>query len=110
MPAELTPNARRWAELVKLHEASGLSIHDFAVQHGVNHRTLKWWRSSLRRTGALSSSPPHPVASSEAAAAFLEVRATAAPLRLVLARGGAHLVVDRDTDLQLLRDVLEALC
>ncbi|HMV66107.1 MAG TPA: hypothetical protein PKA64_04610, partial [Myxococcota bacterium] len=39
MPAT-TAAARRWAELLDLHDTSDLSTRAFAAQHGVNHSTL----------------------------------------------------------------------
>jgi transposase-like protein len=48
---------RRRAEWIKLcdaHATSGESIRAFARRHGLNWRTLGWWRTKLRREGALS--------------------------------------------------------
>ena len=38
-----------WRGLVGELERSELTVRDFALQRGVNARTLGWWRSQLRR-------------------------------------------------------------
>ena len=52
-----------WIKLCEAHAASGETIPAFARRHGVNRRTLGWWRGKLRKEGALS----------ERSAAFVEV-------------------------------------
>lgn len=99
-----TPAARRWAALLDLHDATDLSTRDFAVRHGVNHRTLAWWRSTLRRPRRRLPPLERPAPTS-----FIEVRVARVPLRVHLGRGDAHVVVDADTDLDLLRAVVAAL-
>jgi hypothetical protein len=104
-----TATARRWADLLDLHDASGLTARAFGAKHGVNHRTLTWWRSRLKRAPA----PPPPPATADntpTAQAFLEVRVPRPTLLVSLGRGDAHITVDLDTDLGLLRKVLAAVC
>jgi hypothetical protein len=44
-----------WAKLVKKLGESDSSALDFATRHGVNARTLTWWRSWFRRQAASSA-------------------------------------------------------
>jgi len=100
-----TPAAERWSHLIDQHEASGLTIRAFAEKVDVNPRTLAWWRSQL---GAKRRNKT----------AFVELtvaeppQATASDATVVLALDGydAHVVVDHQTDLGLLRRLLGALC
>lgn len=94
----------RWSALLDAQEASGQTLRAFATSRGVNPSTLSWWRWKLSRTGERRArrSP------------FLELVAkppTPEPaLVLELPSLGAQVHVTRDTDLQWLREVLEALC
>lgn len=98
-----TPAARRWRALVAEYAASGLTNDAFAARHDLNPRTLAWWRSQLKRS---HGSSPRPAVVPQ----FAEV---------VVSRGGgvvltlddfaARLVIDDDTDLALVRRVLEAI-
>ena len=94
-----TPAATRWAAIIDRQEASGLSVRCFAQQNGINPSTLSWWRSKLNRTR------PQLVE-------FAEVHLApepAAPILLRLPARGLQLHVDHDTDLRLLRRLLDAL-
>jgi hypothetical protein len=55
-------NARQakdvWAERVAEVEA-GASPGDVAARHGVNERTLRWWRSRLRNGAAAAPRAAH---------------------------------------------------
>jgi hypothetical protein len=98
-----TPAARRWRALVEEHAASGLTNKAFAAKKKINPRTLVWWRSHLKKADAARQLPvPKP--------AFTEVVVAQPDRTVVLALDdfGAHVVVDHDTDLGLLRRVLEA--
>ena len=103
-----SPTASRWRVLVEAQAASGLPIREFARQRDVNASSLSWWRSRLRRTSAGTAQAP-----AEAAPAFAELTVSApAPrdrLVLTLDRVKVSVVVDQQTDLALLRQVLEAL-
>jgi transposase-like protein len=98
-----TPAARRWSKLIEEQAASGQTTRAFAAERGVNPRTLAWWRSKLKRAEEASPST------------FVELRVAAAPavpgtVDVELERYGARVLVDGDTDLSLLRRVLESLC
>ena len=86
----------RWRELVAEFDQSSSSLQAFAEEHGVSARTLAWWRVRAReRRGRPQGG-------------FIElVPATSPPLRVSVR--GATIVVDDDTDLALLRRVVEAL-
>jgi hypothetical protein len=103
-----SPTASRWRVLVEAHAACGLPIREFARQRDVNASSLSWWCSRLRQTSAGT-----PQAPAEAASNFGELTVSAAVPRdrliLTLDRVKVSVVVDQQTDLALLRLVLEAL-
>ena len=39
----------KWKDLVGEFERSSLTTREFALERGVNPRTLTWWKSALRR-------------------------------------------------------------
>ena len=90
-----TPAESRWEPIVRRARCSGVSIRAYAREHGINENTLAWWSWRLG----------HDIDDS----AFVE--ATVAhprrPLRLHV--GLVQVEVDRDTDLTLLRQVVEVL-
>lgn len=102
--APATSAERRWAQLVAEQEAAGATIRAFAKEKGVNARTLAWWRHQLRVRGIrlpevvrfdeLVVSEPRP----------------APRVLLRVERLGVQVLVEADTDLPRLREVLEALC
>ena len=103
-----TPAAQRWTAIIDEQEASGQTIRAFAADRGLNISTLSWWRCHLGRSRTRKSSKRDPsVTFDEVAIADDTNRGT---MVLAFDRLGAHVVVDRDTDLALLRDVLDALC
>ena len=86
--------AHRWEPIVRRARRSGLSIRAYAREHGINENTLAWW--SWRLGDDLGDS------------AFVEVTVVdRRPLRLHV--GQVQVEVDHDTDLALLRQVVEAL-
>lgn len=106
----LTPAAARWSALIDRHERSGQTLRAFAADNDINPNTLAWWRSRLGRVQRPASAEP-----------FLEVVVDQAPssppekdddgtVVLVLDDLRAHVVVDRETDLDLLKQLLGALC
>jgi len=58
-----------WQRLVKELAEAGTSPKDFAAKHGVNERTLVWWRAMLEREGTeragRARSAPRPPVPSE---------------------------------------------
>lgn len=44
-----------WREHTAAWSRSGLSAADYAKRHGLNPGTFSWWRSELRREGAVTS-------------------------------------------------------
>lgn len=96
---ELTPAARRWSAVIDEQEASGESIRAFARARGLNPSTLSWWRSRLGRT----SGRPAPFVE-------LVLQEPSAPVVMQFPDLGLHVSVEPDTDLDLLRRVLDLLC
>ena len=98
-----TPAARRWRALVEEHAASGLTNKAFAAKKDINPRTLIWWRTQLKKADAKRQLPVPK-------AVFTEVAVSGRDSTVVLTLDdfGAHFVVDQQTDLALLRRVLEA--
>ena len=91
-----TPATRRWEPIVRRARRSGVSIRAYAREHGINESTLAWW--NWRFGDDLDES------------AFVEVtvaKPQLPPLRLQL--GPVQVDVDRQTDLVLLRQVVEVL-
>jgi transposase-like protein len=88
-----TPAELRWEPIVRQARRSGASIRAYAREHGINENTLAWWNW---RFGDLDE----PV--------FVEVT-TAKPRMLRVHVGPALVEVDHETDLGLLRRVVEAL-
>ena len=103
-----TPAAQRWTAIIDEQEASGQTIRAFAADRGLNISTLSWWRCHLGRSRARKAGKrDQPVAFDEVAIADEQNRGTVV---LAFDRLHAHVVIDDDTDLALLRDVLDALC
>jgi hypothetical protein len=98
-----TPAARQWRALVEEHAASGLTNKAFAAEKNVNPRTLAWWRSKLKHADTTPQLPARQPM-------FTEAVVDRGDLTVVLALESfdAHIVVDHDTDLALLRRLLEA--
>jgi transposase-like protein len=93
--------ADRWSRIILQHEASGLSVREFATRNRINPSTLSWWRWELGRTHRRTRS------------SFVEVvveEPSRSGVSLQLEALGVRLEVDEHTDLELLRRVLEALC
>jgi transposase-like protein len=113
-----TPAATRWSEIIDQQEASGQSVQEFAAAHDLNRATLAWWRSRLgrsRRRSQAACAPERPVFDQLAVVGPQQTSAPEVPLVegtvvIALERLDAHVVVDRETNLRLLRQVLDALC
>ena len=99
---EETPATRRWRKIVETQMASGLSVNAFAEAHGLKKGMLSWWKALIRTLDRERAMVPAP--------RFVEVEV---PVRgnVVSAcdRVATRGVVDRRTDLHLLRRVLETL-
>jgi lambda repressor-like predicted transcriptional regulator len=91
-----TPAARKWRPIVERARASGLSMRTYAQQNGFNPNTLAWWNSRLGRDARPDE------------ATFLEL-VPAPAVALCVHVGQVRVLVDGDTDLRLLRRVVEAL-
>ncbi len=97
-----TPAARRWRALLDEHRTSGLTYRAFAQSRHVNPSTFAWWRCELRRRDA-DAQVPTPTFTA------LTVAKPRRNLTLRLDEYAAHVVVDADTDLDLLGRLLAAL-
>lgn len=99
-----TEAACRWSSLLAQADRSELTIREFAHEVGVNPNTLAWWKWKLGR-----------MASERDMFVELEVgevdidEPEDAPIWLEF-RNGVGIEVTAQTDLQLLRTVVEALC
>lgn len=95
----VTPAAKRWTALIAELDTSDLSMRKFAEARGINPRTLAWWKWRLRKASE----------ERRAADGFFELvpREPLAPLEVSVA--GATITVGDNTDLCLLRRVVEAL-
>jgi len=101
-----TPAAARWSAIIDRHEASGLSVREFAAANDVHPGTLSWWRWRLGRTRGRRTRSPFV----ELVVAESQPDNVAQPLVLTLDDLGACIAIHHDTDLLLLRRTLEALC
>lgn len=99
-----TPTARRWRRLVKQHRTSGLSCRAFAEANNVNPATFSWWRCELRRRDRQAGEgEPEPTFTA------LTVAKPVGQVALQLDEHPARIIVDRDTDLDLVRQLLVVL-
>ena len=110
----LTPAARRWSAILDDYERSGLTQREFAKAHDLNPSTLGAWRSKLGRscTDRAMESGFTELVVGEVEPAAEDDGGVAAGAALVIRLGGrdAEVVVEHDTDLALLRRVVDALC
>ena len=102
--------ARQWAVLIEKQAASGQSTAEFALSHGVNPRTLSWWRWRLRKARQPRPVPASPFVELEVCDGGDEAVVEATGLTVELETIGACINVTERTDLGLLRRVAEALC
>ena len=98
-----TSATTRWSEIVSDLELSGMSAKDYAHANGVNASTLAWWRWRLRREATTPAVP-----------AFVEVEvhpvAEPSPVRVILHRWDAELVIDASVPAARVRELVDALC
>ncbi|MEQ1571646.1 MAG: hypothetical protein ABMA64_38815 [Myxococcota bacterium] len=90
-----TPAELRWQPIVRRARCSGLSVRAYAREHGINERTLAWWNWRL--------------GNDLGEVAFVEATVADPRPTLRLHVGAVQVDVDRDTDLALLRQVVEVL-
>jgi hypothetical protein len=106
-----TTAGMRWSEIIDQQETSGQTLRAFAEANGLNRNTLAWWRWELGRTRPRQRPRPNPSSSPRfVELAVAESNPELASLEIGLHGLAASLVVDQQTDLALLRRVLEALC
>jgi phage-related minor tail protein len=82
---------------------SGLSARAFAESRNIKAGTLSWWKGRLRRRDFEGAEVPRPQFTA------LTVAELAGTVVLALEDHKAHVVIDEQTDLALLRRVLEAM-
>ena len=97
--------ADRWHAIIDRYEASGQTLREFAEANGLNRNTLSWWRWELGRSRVVRR--PSFV---EFVVADDDSPARASSVIIELGTIGARVVVEDDTNLDLLRRVAEALC
>lgn len=101
-----TASTQRWRQLCAAYQTSGLTARVFAERHGINARTLLWWRSQLKKLDRERREAPV----LEQTFTVVRVQEPVGTVVLAFEHIDAHVVVDHETDLALLRRVLEALC
>lgn len=101
-----SPTTRRWRALVEAHAVSGMTSREFAQQMDVNPRTLTWWRSRLRHSQPAADQPRQLPAPKTV---FTEVTVAEEERSVLLALDTfrAHVIVRPETDLAMLRRLLE---
>jgi hypothetical protein len=106
-----TPAAKRWTAIIDEQETSGQTIRAFAERRGLNVKTLSWWRCQLGRSRPQKRLKRSPTPDTQS---FVEVNVDVPSVEgtvvIAFEHIDAHIVVDQDTDLALLRAVLGALC
>ena len=95
-----TPATRRWRKVVEEQVESGMSVRAFAESRNVKHSTLSWWKSQLRKLDRETTAPRFTA---------LTVVESAGTVVVVLDDHKAHVVVDDQTDLGLLRRIVQAM-
>ena len=110
----LTPAARRWSAILDDYESSGLSQRAFAKERGINPSTLAAWRSKLGRSSTSRTDRAAftelVVEESRTAPEVEGPESSSSPVVIRLVDRPAEVVVQDDTDLALLRRVVDALC
>jgi hypothetical protein len=113
-------SARKWAEVIREWDSSGLSGGAFASERGIAEKTLRWWKSELARRARNESrrrpprGEPLPAgAAGTASVPFAKVirvggeRSSSGRVTIVVGR--ARIDVEQGFDRQLLCDVVRAL-
>lgn len=105
-----TPVAARWRQLILDHAQSNLSVAEFAHRHDLNAGTFKWWRLRLKKRDAKGGFTELVVAAPPVAVAVVATDVPDCTVVVAMEELRAHVVVDSQTDLRLLKRVLVALC
>ena len=96
-----SPAVQKWRKLVAEQAESGLTIRAFAESRNLKTGTLAWWRSRLAKLDEEGTAPTF--------TALTVAEAVVGTVVLALEDRRAHVVIDEETDLVLLRRVLEVL-
>ena len=111
-------SAAKWAELVVAWESSGSSARAFADERGISESSLRWWKTELARRArqepARRSPGPRERGTPPVALARVVRDGEARPSptssdSLVVLVGPARIVVHREFNAALLREVVRAL-
>jgi hypothetical protein len=93
-----TPAAKKWSAILDDAESAALPMREFARSRGLNPNTLAWWKWRLKQSPSPPPERPRFVPILVASRPQLEVRV-----------GAACIDVDDETDLALLKRVIQAL-
>jgi hypothetical protein len=108
-------SAAKWGELVAGWESSGRSAEEFASEHGISGKMLRWWKTELARRSRDEARrrPPRaiwPLAEGVALAEVARQRHNSAPTsRVAVVVGTTRILIEKGFDGQLLREVVRAL-
>lgn len=115
MVTRMTDTEKKWSERVSAWRASGETAEEFAETAGFEPTTLRYWASRLksRKAAAAPAAVPRPVAMARVVrpgkTAHEMERSRDDLGQLVVAIGEARIVIGREFDPALLRDVVAAL-
>ena len=106
----MTATAAKWAERVREWRASGRTAGEFASGFDFEASTLRWWASRLK-TGAAGKPGPYlaRVVRKRSSTSYVAVPVHSTGSELEVVIGGARIVVRRDFDPELLREIASAL-
>jgi hypothetical protein len=98
-----------WAKRVERWKDSGLTAKEFAVELGVNPRTLVFWKWQLGKVSA-SKAAKQQAGSASSSLPLIELAAPTAAMRFELELGvGRRLTIPSTFDADVLRRLLEVL-
>jgi len=96
----ITPAEKRWRPWIEAHQRTGFTVRAFCNENGLKYSTFAWWKRRIRNLDR---------ARSETQFIALTVAEPRKALTLTLWERRVEVPVDMDTDLTLLRRVVEAL-
>jgi len=96
----ITPAEKRWRPWIEAHQRTGLTVRAFCNENGLKYSTFSWWKQRIRNLDR---------ARSETQFIALTVAEPPKALTLTLWERRVEVPVNMDTDLALLRRVVEAL-
>lgn len=96
----ITPAEKRWRPWIEAHQRTGLTVRAFCQENGLKYSTFSWWKQRIRNLDRSRS---------ETRFTALTVAEPRQSLTLALRDRRVEVHVDKDTDLALLRRVVEAL-